>query len=892
MADNHDRLNELMKRLEALMLQQDAFAKEINALHEELTALQKSDEESVRVSEEAKPAEVAPVPTTTPVEEERTWPEHVDLAPLMADVKDFKEGTTSSGTRFIRFVREYSGKAYTMLCAENGNWIVQDMAENLVAKGRFRNNGKTVIVTQGVRQGDVLSKESVIIAMAEASGLHIAVGEGRKEAMNERVAPKKEQPVRVVKTAQRGGLEKFIGENLIAVIAVVILLIGVVFGVKYSIDHNLISPLTRIMLSYLLGIGILGAGIRFRKKYELFSAILVSGSMAIMYVTTFVAYSLYGIIPQIGAFAVMVLFTVFTVIAAIMYNRQIIAHIALVASYAIPFLLSNNSGNAAALFTYMLIVNAGILVTAFLRHWKPLYYVAFGFTWLIFGIWTLEGYDMDRHFTIALLFGSLFFLEFYAMFLAYKLVKKEKFAAEDIVMIILNSTLFYGIGYALLDQHPVGQDRLGLFTVAVACVHFAVSVIMYITKLADKNLFYLSSGMVLAFLTLAIPVQLDGNWVTSLWAIEATVLFVIGRTQAVRTYEFMAYPVILFALVSMSNDWLEVHGHPLSEVPDLTPCGHITFFTSLLVIAALGGIWYVNSLEKFKAKIMEYTPELVRVFTVAMSTVFLLALYNLFRLELALYWDQQYQASYIESGLLQGEFSWPTGHFNDDLMSFKHLWQMLYTMVFLIILGWVDQLRFKGKALSIAVVSVSFFTILTFLTIGLYELSELREHYLNTDAEDLYPAGSFNLGMRYVSYVFLVGLLYTLGRYFSRERLPQALKVVFELFMHTTIIWVLCSELINILDLSGSNEQHKLGISILCGLYAFVLVGLGILRSKQYLRISAFVLFGLVLFKLFFYDIAHLTTIAKTIVFISLGLILLLISFLYNKYKDKITGDE
>ncbi|HSK12079.1 MAG TPA: hypothetical protein VK907_02635, partial [Phnomibacter sp.] len=42
-------------------------------------------------------------------------------------------------------------------------------------------------------------------------------------------------------------LEKFIGEDLISKIGIVILVIGVGIGTKYAIDHDLISPLTRIL---------------------------------------------------------------------------------------------------------------------------------------------------------------------------------------------------------------------------------------------------------------------------------------------------------------------------------------------------------------------------------------------------------------------------------------------------------------------------------------------------------------------------------------------------------------------------------------------------------------------------------------------------------------------
>jgi uncharacterized membrane protein len=67
-----------------------------------------------------------------------------------------------------------------------------------------------------------------------------------------------------------------------------------------------------------------------------------------------------------------------------------------------------------------------------------------------------------------------------------------------------------------------------------------------------------------------------------------------------------------------------------------------------------------------------------------------------------------------------------------------------------------------------------------------------------------------------------------------------------------------------------------------------MLVVVGIWRKAPYLRYSAIVLFGATLVKLFFYDIAHLDAIAKTIVLVSLGLLMLGISFLYNKYRHLI----
>ena len=110
----------------------------------------------------------------------------------------------------------------------------------------------------------------------------------------------------------------------------------------------------------------------------------------------------------------------------------------------------------------------------------------------------------------------------------------------------------------------------------------------------------------------------------------------------------------------------------------------------------------------------------------------------------------------------------------------------------------------------------------------------------------------------------------------------------FDFLLHAAILTVAANELINWMDLFMSEQSYKLGLSILFGVYALILISLGIWKKKKYLRIGAIVLFGATLVKLFIYDLTDLNTISKTIVFVSLGILLLVISFLYNKYKKLI----
>lgn len=679
----------------------------------------------------------------------------------------------------------------------------------------------------------------------------------------------------------KSDLEKFIGENLINKIGIAITIIGVAIGTKYTIDHQLISPLTRITSGYLFGIGLLAFAIKLKKKYKNFSAVLLSGSMAIMYFITYSAYSFYGLIPQILAFALMVIFTAFTVQAAITYNRQIIAHIGLVGAYAVPFLLSEGAGKTAVLFTYMAIINIGILVTAFKKYWKPLYYSSFVLTWLMYFSWYASTYQTTQHFGLALTFLSIFFAIFYLMFLACKLLQNEKFELQDIILLLANSFIFYGIGYAILDN-PETEQFLGSFTLLNAIVHSVVSAVIYRQKLADRNLFYMVSDLVLFFITIAIPVQLNGNWVTLLWTGEAALLFWIGRTKNVPVYEKLSYPLMMLAFFSIAHDWTTVYDGYHREKPEtrISPLFNINFLTSILFISAFG---FINILNRNYPSSLIPRKRISNIITFSIPAILLFTLYYAFHMEISNYWNQLYIDSLLTINAENNQY--PGYYQNEDLVKFKIIWIINYSLLFVAALAFVNFKKLRNQQLGLTNVCLIIVTLVFFLIQVLYVLSELRESYLEQTLSQYYQRGVFNIGIRYISFAFVALALIASYKYTQQDFMPGNFKVSFDLSLQTAVLWISSSELINWMDISASTQSYKLGLSILWGVYSLFLIALGIWKKKKHLRIGAIVLFGVTLIKLFFYDISHLDTIAKTIVFISLGILLLIISFLYNKYK-------
>jgi uncharacterized membrane protein len=729
--------------------------------------------------------------------------------------------------------------------------------------------------------------------------IEIKVSEPVKAEVKTIVLPSEEKnihaPVKKTETIKtednyQTDLERFIGENLINKIGIAVTVIGVAIGTKYAIDHDLINPVTRIILGYLVGALLLFFAVRLREKYEKFSAVLLSGSMAIMYFITYAAYSFFSLFPQLLTFILMVLITVFTVSAALKYNKEIIAIIGLVGAYAVPFLLGDNPDAAFVLFSYTAIINIGILIIAVKKYWKPLYFSAFVITWLIYLTWYFGSYKSEHDFTLAFSFLFLFFAIFYLTFLAYKLVKKEKFDIFDILHLLFNSFIFYGLGYSILKgNHQPGDEFLGLFTIVNALIHLIVSLVIYRNKLADRNLFYLVSGLFLVFVTIAVPVQFDGNWVTLLWISQAGLLFYIGRTKVEPVYEYISYPLILLSFLSICQEWGNVVFNSLSkdQLHNVIPFINIQFCTSVLYIGILAMILYLFLNNKFKSPFTE-GDALKGLLDYILPGLFFIVVYMAFRVEISVYWNQVYMSSAIE---VTNTDLPVRSVYNSDLNSYKVIWMVNYSLLYLAVLTFINIRYIKNEVFGIVIFWISFVTLFVFLFQSLFSLSELRESYINRLLSANFDIPVFNIVIRYVSFLFAGLSLFMLNLWIGKEKQPDYYSITFRLLFHLTILWILSSEMLNIMDLIGNSHSYRFGLSILSGVYALMLIGLGISGRKRYLRIAAIALFAATLLKLFFYDITELDTIMKTVLFLALGVLMLIISFLYNKYKNYLFGE-
>ncbi len=671
-------------------------------------------------------------------------------------------------------------------------------------------------------------------------------------------------------------IEKFIGENLISKLGVLILILGIAFGTKYSIDNNLLSPLARIISGYISGL-VLGAfSFILRKKYENLSAVLISGATAVSYFVTFSAYRFYELIPQELAFGMMTIFTVFTVIAALSYNKQVIAHIGMIAAYAVPFLLSDGSGRVGIMLSYVSIINIGLLVISFKKYWKSITYVSVILSWFIF----LTSFaSTSAGFELRFGFATVFFSTFYISMLAYKAIRNEEHHPGFTGLLTFNNIIYYIVAATLISREYDSDLVNGLFALANGIIHFSVAALLHKRKVQDRVVIHLLAGFVLFFVAISIPLAFDGNVIPVLWIAEAALLFGLARKHALPKYELISFVLLLFSILGLTIERLDLYDYWSSV--SITPVFNEYMLTGTLFTAILGVMVYLAHKHTRK----EYSSIIpINAANTVLVLLFLTSLYLLFSLEIMHYFNNVIQEVKELKIDLRDNLEIAKAH--------GHIWQIVYAALFLSTLNIVNHKKYKSDVISQVANSLSVLVVAIFLMFGLWDISVLRELYLKMNGIDSIGYGIFNIFTRYISIAVIAIHTVIMFKSFANDKGFDTKQIGLELYVALASVWVLTSEIIHHLDMAGITETYKFGISIGWSVSAILLIVLGIVQSKRHFRVFGLLLFSVTIVKLFFYDISNLHIISKTIIMVVLGVLMLITSYLYSRFKNKLFGNE
>ena len=675
-------------------------------------------------------------------------------------------------------------------------------------------------------------------------------------------------------STSQSDIEQYIGGNLINKIGIVILIFGLGLFVKYAIDNGFFPPLVRLILSFAAGLTLVTVGIFLKSKYKTYSAVLFSGGMVVLYFTAYGGSVFFdpSLLPRNISFYLMVIFTVVTVIAAMIYDLQIIGLLGLVGAYAVPFLLSDSSGSYRLLLSYLAVINIGILVISIKKLWKGVIYTAFFLSWLIFSFWWINEYSYAADAVDGWLFLMLFFALFYSVFIGHQYFSKKEIPVGNIVLLIFNAFIFYGFGMDFLSSGKI-ESFQGLFTIGNGFIHLGLSFWVY-RKWTDQKLFYTLLGLFLTFVTIAIPVQFKGDVIPILWMAESIILFYLARRFNVIQLEFLTYIVLFLAQAIMIINWIDHYYDSLIHYDFLL---NKHFLTSTLMILGLLGLNIINERIKVDQGKYRFPLDFGNMF---LPVLLVGVLYFSFFNEIYHHFEQ----AFINSGQRATSLK--------HISHLGNLWLINYTFVFLSILGFINFKRWQNGLVDFVVIVFGGLVIVYFLTGGILAMNTLRSEYLSITEESHFGF----IWIRYACYLFM-GIL-ILAIYFTIKQSKELglLKKHFPLFVSFIVLVFLSNELTTIMQFGMGIEMeslaHKVGYSILWGVYSLALISIGFWKKSSQLRIAAMVLFAVTLLKVFLIDLEHISTISRMVVFIALGVLLLVISYLYQRYRNVLLGED
>lgn len=664
-------------------------------------------------------------------------------------------------------------------------------------------------------------------------------------------------------------LEKFIGENLISKIGIAILVLAIGYFVKYAIDQDWIGPVTRVAIGILCGGILVALAHHFRNTYRSFSSVLAGGGMAVFYFTITLAFQQFHLFSQTTAFIIMIVITAFAATLALLYDKQELAIIALIGGFAAPFLISTGGGNYKVLFTYLIILNSGLLVIAYNRSWRLLNLLNFIFTVLMLGSWLLSlQYDEPAvTFKNGFLFASIFYLLFLVINIAHNIKEKKKFIASDFGILLANTALYFAVGIYCLHNMEATAYR-GLFSASMGVFNLILSYFLFRKQKVDSNILYLLIGITLTFISITAPLQLDGNYITLFWASEAVLLYWLFTKSKILIIQYSAALVWLLMLMSLLMDWVELYSYPgFDKIAIIANKG---FITSLFAAAATYLLFIIRNKEDENIKVISSSiiPRKI-VFRICALVV----LFAAGALEI------NYQFIYYYPG---------TG--------INMLYLVLYAIAFINVLITVTH---KVKQLK---PHLHVHVIMLAACIFLYIIAISKTYFVQ--AEMLTTAKN---GIHFLAHWTTAALIaFVLIRIINlfRQQKPT------EIGGNDFITWLICAFIVLYLSVEAhllANQIFyaansslteiqrvyiKTGLPILWGLCSFAFMWLGMRTKYRTLRIVSLSLFTLTLLKLFIFDIRNIPAGGKIAAFFSLGVLLLVVSFMYQRLKKIIIDNE
>ncbi|HSC45078.1 MAG TPA: DUF2339 domain-containing protein [Candidatus Acidoferrum sp.] len=335
------------------------------------------------------------------------------------------------------------------------------------------------------------------------------------------------RPIPPAASTSAPDLESLIGGRWLNRIGIVAMLIAVSYFLKLAFDNNWIGPTGRVAIGILLGAlmlpwshWLLGRG------YSYFSEGIAALGEATLFLSVWAGCQYYTLYSRDVGFAAMIFITAVMAAIAIGRDSQRLAVLSLLGGLLAPILASSGKDQQVILFSYLLLLGLGALVVAAKKEWNALPPIAFIGTQIYFWGWYSGFFHRASPLERTVFFASLFFL-LYSLWPIRKAVRSIRISELDFLFVLLNEFAYSGALFVLL--WPGDKWPMTLLFIALAAAHVAVARLLPpLDEKSSATFRLLLAGLALTYVTLAIPVRLEGKWITFSFAVEGAILVWTG----------------------------------------------------------------------------------------------------------------------------------------------------------------------------------------------------------------------------------------------------------------------------------------------------------------------------------------------------------------------------
>jgi uncharacterized membrane protein len=376
----------------------------------------------------------------------------------------------------------------------------------------------------------------------EARREKAATPQKASKAMAEKsVTPLRPQVLKPPSEARKQWLrfERMVGERWLVWVGAIVVAAGFGIFLKYAFEQGWVNEYARIAL------GVVGGGLLiwfaeflFKRRFTALAQGMAGLGLIILYLTFFTAFHFYHLFGVWWAFGLFFAITIGGMIIALIHNAYATAFLSIFGGFATPLMLADPTSSAyyePFLFSYLFIINIGVLFVTSVKRWRAISFTAFLLTLIYFMSWFVGEYTA-ADFSLAAGFTAAYFVLFSFMSTPQSIIWRRKTRWEDIVLVGLNTVLFLLLGYSLLFDAGY-RGAVPYVPLGMALYHLMLAAIIRKVNRQDIVLYVSFMATSIALLTLPVPLLVKSYWITVAWGGEALVLILIGvlmRRKALR----------------------------------------------------------------------------------------------------------------------------------------------------------------------------------------------------------------------------------------------------------------------------------------------------------------------------------------------------------------------